>query len=441
MSRDAARVYAAGSTANGGGTVAVIDASTNTLTTTIDVGSFPGHLETSRDGRYLYVGKIFELKVVDTQTNSVISTVPLPQNPMELLLNADGSRLYVTTQNGNAGAVLALDTASKTVVATIPTKGTPGTMVIDANLGRMYVGEPSWNSVTVINTATNQVSSTTALSGPPMDGSLALDPTGKRLYTKYSGFRLEQRDTFTTVMEQSTALSGPSKIIANLSGRGGGMSVSPSGGNLYVPMSDRNTVTAVPLAPAFADVPAGTKFAAEINWLASRGISTGWEDGNGTATYRPLTPVNRDAMAAFMYRLAGKPAFTAPAVSPFADMAPSTQFYAEITWLADQEISTGWEANGIRTYRPVTPVNRDAMAAFMYRLAGEPAFTPPATSPFMDVDTSNQFYKEITWLADQGISTGWGEGNGQASYRPLTPVNRDAMAAFMYRFDSKHGAK
>jgi hypothetical protein len=31
------------------------------------------------------------------------------------------------------------------------------------------------------------------------------------------------------------------------------------------------------------------------------------------------------------------------------------------------------------------------------------------------------------------ISSGWDEGNGKASYRPLNSVNRDAMAAFMYR--------
>lgn len=190
---------------------------------------------------------------------------------------------------------------------------------------------------------------------------------------------------------------------------------------------------------SFIDVPAGTQFATEINWLASRGISTGWVDGDGFATYRPLTPVNRDAMAAFMYRLLGEPPFNAPAASPFADMSSSTKFYKEITWLADKRISTGWEVNGARTYRPVTPVNRDAMAAFLYRLAGEPNFTPPLASPFVDVDTSNQFYKEITWLAAQGISSGWNEGNGKASYRPWSAVNRDAMAAFMYRWDTKFG--
>ncbi len=118
--------------------------------------------------------------------------------------------------------------------------------------------------------------------------------------------------------------------------------------------------------------------------------------------------------------------------SAYQDVAPGNQFYNEMAWLYQQGISTGWTVLGGREYRPLQPVNRDAMAAFMYRLAGSPAFTPPARSPFLDVTPQTQFYKEITWLANKGITTGWDVPRGK-EYRPLQPVNRDAMAAFMYR--------
>ncbi|WP_162242339.1 carboxypeptidase regulatory-like domain-containing protein [Arthrobacter sp. Leaf337] len=193
-------------------------------------------------------------------------------------------------------------------------------------------------------------------------------------------------------------------------------------------------------APSFTDVSTGNQFYKEITWLASSGISTGWTAADGTKTFGPVLPVNRDAMAAFMYRLRGKPAFTPPAVSPFKDVATNNQFYKEITWLASTGITTGWtDPDGTRTYGPVQAVNRDAMAAFMYRLAGKPAFTPPAVSPFTDVATNNQFYKEITWLASTGITTGWTAGDGSKSYAPVQAVNRDAMAAFMYRYNAKFG--
>ncbi|WP_307030367.1 S-layer homology domain-containing protein [Arthrobacter globiformis] len=177
----------------------------------------------------------------------------------------------------------------------------------------------------------------------------------------------------------------------------------------------------------FKDVPTSAAFAREIGWLAASGVSTGWPDG----TFKPITAVNRDAMAAFMYRLAGKPAFTPPKVSPFMDVAPGYLFYKEITWLAAEGISTGWaEPGNRRSFRPVQPVNRDAMAAFMYRLAGKPA--PPASTGtrFRDVPAGRAFSTEIGWLASTGVSTGWADG----TFRPLQAVNRDAMAAFMYRF-------
>ncbi|ABK02637.1 Animal heme peroxidase [Arthrobacter sp. FB24] len=193
-----------------------------------------------------------------------------------------------------------------------------------------------------------------------------------------------------------------------------------------------------PAVSPFADVSTNQLYYLEMAWLADQGISTGWTEANGTVTYRPLQSISRDAMAAFLYRMAGSPEFTAPAVSPFADVSTGQQFYKEMAWLADQGISTGWtEANGTVTYRPLQSISRDAMAAFLYRAAGSPAFTAPAVSPFADVSTGQQFYKEMAWLADQGISTGWTEANGTVTYRPLQPISRDAMAAFLYRMSNR----
>jgi serine protease len=73
------------------------------------------------------------------------------------------------------------------------------------------------------------------------------------------------------------------------------------------------------------------------------------------------------------------------------------------------------------------------MAAFLYRLAGSPEYGPPYTSPFQDVAVSQQFYTEMAWLAEQKISSGWTDAYGGRTYRPLSPINRDAMAAFLYR--------
>ncbi len=179
--------------------------------------------------------------------------------------------------------------------------------------------------------------------------------------------------------------------------------------------------------PRFRDVPPGMAFEQEIRWLADRNVSTGWTDG----TYRPLEPISREAMAAFLYRLSGSPEFEIPGQSRFSDVNPGDPFYTEIAWLTATGITTGWDDG---TFRPAAPITRDAMAAYVHRLYGAPAFTLRKTPdmPFTDVPSGTQFEDEIAWLAANGISTGWKVGGG-AEYRPVDPVNRDAMAAFMHR--------
>lgn len=187
---------------------------------------------------------------------------------------------------------------------------------------------------------------------------------------------------------------------------------------------------------SFADVSLCYVFAKEISWLASEGISTGWET-SGRREYRPLQPVLRDQMAAFLYRAAGSPEYTPPATSPFIDVPTGYVFYKEIAWLASEGISTGWDVGGgKREYRPFQPVLRDQMAAFLYRAAGKPAYTPPPTSPFADVSPGYVFYREIAWLASEGISTGW-EVAGRREYRSHSRVLRDVMAAFLYRYEGR----
>ena len=175
-------------------------------------------------------------------------------------------------------------------------------------------------------------------------------------------------------------------------------------------------------ADLFPDVTSGNAFKTEIEWMSDLGISTGYGDG----TFRPTANVSRQAMAAFMYRFAGSPAFTPPVTTPFNDVATDSAFYKEITWMADQGISTGYGDGG---FHPTANVSRQAMSAFMYRFAGSPVFSPPVTSPFNDVATGSTFYAEITWMADQAITTGYGDGG----FHPAANVSRQAMAAFMSR--------
>lgn len=176
------------------------------------------------------------------------------------------------------------------------------------------------------------------------------------------------------------------------------------------------------IAGPFIDVPSTHQFVSGITYAKTTGITTGYPDG----TFRPLGSTERAAMAAFLYRSAGSPAYSPPATPVFTDVPANHQFYKEVMWLKDQGITTGMTPT---TFGPDLPVNRKDIAAFLYRLEGQPAFTPPTASPFNDVTPTSQFYKEITWLHDQRITTGYPDGG----YHPVENVQRQATVTFLYR--------
>ena len=177
--------------------------------------------------------------------------------------------------------------------------------------------------------------------------------------------------------------------------------------------------------PVFTDIADGDLFFQDIQWLAARGVTEGFPDN----TYRPLEIIHRDAMAAFLYRAAGRPEFIPPAQSPFRDISPATPFYKEITWFRSAGITRGYEDG---TFRPQAAVNRDAMAAFLRRFSGNiSCIRPKEEIPvFTDNPASGQFAEDIAWMSCFNISTGFPDG----SYRPTEAVRRDAMAAFLQRW-------
>jgi len=187
-----------------------------------------------------------------------------------------------------------------------------------------------------------------------------------------------------------------------------------------------------PGAATFSDVPLDGDFFREVEWLASSGITTGWDMGTHQE-FRPTDSIERQAMAAFLYRGLYFPLFPVDQPVPtFSDKSIDGDFFQEIEWLSRSGISTGWDLGTHREFRPGTNIERQAMAAFLYRASGSPPFTPPATATFQDVPVGAAFFREIEWLASTGITTGWDMGTHR-EFRPAANVERQAMAAFLYR--------
>lgn len=133
-----------------------------------------------------------------------------------------------------------------------------------------------------------------------------------------------------------------------------------------------DAVDGVTYGMQFEDVNANTPHVEDIQWLADNGVTEGWVDSTGKRTFRGMDTVKRQDMAAFLKRLATKNLGVKDSSynrNPFADVNKRTPHYKEILWMAGTGISEGWtEANGTKTYRGMSDVVRQDMAAFLHRL-------------------------------------------------------------------------
>ena len=188
----------------------------------------------------------------------------------------------------------------------------------------------------------------------------------------------------------------------------------------------------------FRDVTSSTPHSADIAWIAEAGISTGWKEQDGSYTFRGMDTVKRQDMAAFLRRLAARDNITDAATwkptekdwNRFSDVNRNTPHAEDILWLAHAGISTGYPDS---TFRGMVSVYRQDMAAFLHRLtllAGKGSGA--ASQNFSDVTDATPHASDIRWLGGSGIAQGYPDG----TFRGMTPVYRQDMAAFLHRLDT-----
>jgi hypothetical protein len=113
-------------------------------------------------------------------------------------------------------------------------------------------------------------------------------------------------------------------------------------------------------SPFFADVPCTHSFAAWIDELVARHITSGCGGGK----YCPADDVTRGQMAVFLLRTLEGPAYSPPPCTTprFGDVPCASPFAAWINELSARGITGGC---GGGNYCPATPVNRGQMAVFL----------------------------------------------------------------------------
>jgi len=153
VSADGSRAYV---TNEGSGTVSVIDTATNSVVSTITVGSLPTVLAISPDGSQIYVDNYSSgtVSVIDPTTNTVKATINVGGDPYGVVFSPDGSRAYVAN---DVGIVSVINTSTESVIDTINVGEAVG-VAISPDGSRLYVSHyKGSNTVSVIDTTTDTV--------------------------------------------------------------------------------------------------------------------------------------------------------------------------------------------------------------------------------------------------------------------------------------------
>ena len=125
-----------------------------------------------------------------------------------------------------------------------------------------------------------------------------------------------------------------------------------------------------------------------------------------------------------------KPTQPAAPKLPFTDVSEDDWFYADAAYLYEKGVMKG---TADETFAPSRSVTRGQLAAALYRMAGEPAVT--AKAAFTDVPADYWCAAAITWAAENGVVTGYGDGG----FHPAQPVQRQQFAAMLYRYAVAQG--
>ena len=183
----------------------------------------------------------------------------------------------------------------------------------------------------------------------------------------------------------------------------------------------------------FRDVDDTTPHHEEIKTLLEHDITRGFDDG----TFRGMSTLNRQDLAAFLYRLAGQPDYEpAEADFVFADVTTATPHYREILWAAKRGVIRGFEAaDGTRTFAGGRDILRQDMVAMLWRLAGSPVAKDGVS--FSDVTADTPHREAIAWAKAAGVTTGFPDG----TFKGGSTIVRQDTAAFLGRMIDKNLVK
>lgn len=167
----------------------------------------------------------------------------------------------------------------------------------------------------------------------------------------------------------------------------------------------------------YGDVGGDSYYVKPVQWSVDNAI-TGIDD----VCFSPDAPVSRGQSAVYLWNMEGQPSAVPHS---FTDVTFESQNDA-ISWMVETGTTMG---TSDKTFAPEVTLTRGQIAAFLYRLADEPAALP---HPFTDVTAPWQ-QAPVSWMATAGITT----GTSTTSFSPDTPLTRAQLVTFLYRYQGE----
>jgi YVTN family beta-propeller protein len=261
--------------------VSVLDISTNTVITTVPVGTGPRGVALSSSGTRVYVTNYIsnDVSVIDTVSNTVVATIPVspappdgknsmgsvpapsdlplpPPGPMGIAVGPAGTRVYVA--NTISGHVTIIDAVTNTVLSSVISGSIPFGVAVHPSGNLVYVTNSGEDSVSVIDTATRAVLKKIPVGAQPYG--IAVNPAGTRLYVANHGS--PEKDAV-SVIDTATHTVIANVGVTSLSIGSGpyGVAINPAGTRVYVTNSFSGYVAVIdPATNTMIDtIPAGNQ--------------------------------------------------------------------------------------------------------------------------------------------------------------------------------------
>ena len=174
-----------------------------------------------------------------------------------------------------------------------------------------------------------------------------------------------------------------------------------------------------PPKTTFVDVPSTAYYAAAVDWAVANDITKGTD----ATHFSPTADCTRAQMVTFLWRALGSEA-PKSSYNPFSDVRPGAYYYDAVLWAVENNITSGTSKT---TFSPNDKVTRAQTVTFLWRMEGEP--NASSRNPFVDVKTTDYYYKAVLWAVENGITNGM----DATHFGPKNNCTRAQIVTFLWR--------